>query len=98
MTLDAFFDKPTWGSKIEKQIRLRIKLSVAAYAYEFNDTSIITDAEFDKMCLEIDPTISTGNPMMDAFFKTKFDPSTGQWIHAHPDLKGIKNIFEKYYK
>lgn len=102
MSLEAFFDapeaKPVWGSPVEKEIRLRIKLAVAAYAYEFDDNSIITDAEFDKMCLEVNPTMSTKNRRMDNFFKNKFDPSTGQWIHSHPDLKRIQEIYEKYYK
>jgi len=98
MSLEAFFDTPSWGSPVEKQVRLRIKLAVAAYAYEFRNESIISDAEFDKMCLEVNPNIATGYRKMDNFFKNKFDSSTGQWIHSHPDLKGIKNIFEKYYK
>jgi len=35
---------------------------------------------------------------MDNFFKTEFNPSTGQWIHKHPELDKIKIIYHKYYK
>ena len=101
MSLEDFFveeEKPTWGSEIEKQIRLRIRLSVAAYAYEMCDDSIISDAEFDKKCLEIDPSIETGNKKLDKFFKEEFDPSTGQWIHKHPELNGIVRIYKNFYK
>ncbi len=82
----------------ERQVWLRIKLSVAAYAYEFDATSILTDAEFDAMCLEVDKDADTGNAVMDRFFKTEFDASTGQWIHKHPDLTAIKRLYEKFYK
>jgi len=99
MSLEDFFvEDEAWGSTVEKQIRLRIRLSVAAYAYEICNESIMTDHEFDKKCLEIDPSIETGNKKMDKFFKEEFDPSTGQWIHKHPELAGIINIYKKFYK
>lgn len=100
MSLEDFFveeEKPTWGSEIEKQIRLRIRLSIAAYAYEKCDDSIISDAEFDKKCLEINPKIETGNKKLDDFFRSEFDPSTGQWIHKHPELHKIAELYKKYY-
>lgn len=100
MNLEEFFtdDAPVgWGSKVEKEVRRRIKLSVAAYAYEFRDEAIISDAEFDKMCLEVDPSINTSNNVMDNFFKTDFDPSTGQWIYRHPELHKIAKLYERFY-
>jgi hypothetical protein len=81
----------------ELQVFLRIKLSIAAYAYEFCDNSIMSDAQFDEMCGDINPLIKTGNKVMDKFFKEKFDPSTGQWIHSHPELDKIKHLYETYY-
>lgn len=80
------------------QIRLRIRLSVAAYAYEICNDSIMSDSEFDQQSLLIDPSIETGNPKLDKFFKEEFDPSTGQWIHKHPELNGIVRIYKNYYK
>ena len=80
------------------QIRLRIRLSVAAYAYEICNDSIMSDSEFDRQCLLIDPSIETGNAKLDKFFKEEFDPSTGQWIHKHPELNGIVRIYKNYYK
>ena len=100
MSLEEFFvdDGPVkWGSKVEKEVRRRIKLSVAAYAYEFKDAQIISDAEFDKMCLEVDVKVDTGNKVMDSFFKKHFDPSTGQWIHKHPELAKIAQLYERFY-
>lgn len=98
MSLEAFFDTPSWGSVIEREVRNRIKLSVAAYAYEVESTTVMSDAEFDKLSYEIDLTVSTGNTEMDEFFQSNFDASTGQWIHKHPRLSQISELFFKYYQ
>jgi len=83
---------------ISEQIRLRIRLCVYAYAYEIANETLIPDHEFDAMCLKIDPSIETGNEKMDAWFKKEFNPSTGQWIHKHPELGRIVHIYRKYYQ
>jgi hypothetical protein len=101
MSLEAFFEtepKPVWGNPVELEVWRRIRLSVAAYAYEYLDESIMSDAEFDKMCREVDLKIDTGNKKMDNFFKKHFDPSTGQWIRKHPELKKIADRYARYYK
>src|SRR6056300_1951237 len=98
--LESFFteEKSAWGTEVEKEIRRRIVLSVAAYSYEYEDESIMSDAEFDKLCLEVHPKLKTGNGKMDAFFRNHFDPSTGQWIRKHPQVDRIKQIYNEYYK
>jgi hypothetical protein len=75
-----------------EQIRIRIKVSVAAYAYEFEDDPIISDEEFDKLSLTINPEILTGNDMMDKFFREEFDPNTGSWVHHHPEKEKLKTL------
>ena len=100
--LEAFYDNQnsvaTWGSPIEKEVRARILLSVAAYAYEYKSDSIMSDGEYDSLSLKINKDMKTGNDKMDKFFKTKFDPDTGQWIHAHPERNKIEKIYELYYE
>ena len=86
-----------WGNEVERQIRLRIQLSVYAYAYEIANETLIPDHEFDCMCLKVDPSVKTGNKKMDKFFEKEFNPSTGQWIHKHPELGKIVNIYRKHY-
>ena len=98
MSLEQFFEKEEWGSPVEKERRLRIKLSVAAYAYEYKNESIMSDAEFDKLCLQINKTVDTGHKVCDNYFKQHFDPSTGQWIRKHPELDKIAKLYERYYK
>lgn len=83
-------------SEIER--RHRIRLSVAAYAYEFDNTSIMSDADFDQLALQIDPQVSTGHAVMDQFFRTQFQPDTGQWIHKHPELERVKQLYLRVYK
>lgn len=104
MSLEEFFvddqaaTPAKWGSVVERQIKLRIKLSLAAYTYEILDVLIIEDAEFDTMCKQVDLKIDTGNKKLDKFFKTHFDPSTGQWIHKHPEKDKLAALYRKYYE
>lgn len=76
----------------------RIRLSVAAYAYEFRDESFMSDAEFDALSKQIDPSVKTGNRKLDNFFKKHFVPDTGMWIRSHPELDKLSHIYDTYYK
>lgn len=89
---------PSWGSPVEVEIRNRIRLSVAAYAYEYKDDSIMSDAEFDALSYKIDVSVSTKNRKMDNFFKKHFEPCTGMWIRKHPNKQGLENIYQRVYK
>jgi hypothetical protein len=81
-----------------EEIRNRIKLSVAAYAYEYLGDSIMSDHEFDELSLQINPNEETGNKKMDSFFKKHFAPHTGMWIRNHPEIKRLDELYNKYYK
>jgi hypothetical protein len=98
LSLEQFFQKDVWGSEVEQEVRRRIKLSVAAYAYEFEDESIMSDAEFDKMCLMVNKSLDTGNKVCDSYFAEQFDASTGQWIRKHPELDKIADLYVRFYK
>ena len=80
------------------ETRNRIKLSVAAYAYEMLNVSVMSDADFDSLSESLDPSFCTGNTTIDDFFSKEFKADTGMWIHKHPDLEGIKNLYKRYYK
>ena len=88
----------SWGSPIEIERRRRIKVSIAAYAYEFLADSIMEDHEFDQLCLEIDTQINTGNRKLDTFFKKEFNSATGYLVHQHPEKEKLKDLYERYYK
>ena len=83
---------------INQEIRNRIKLSVAAYAYEFLNDSIMSDHDFDQLSLQINPQQETGNKKMDDFFKKHFKPDTGMWIRAHPEIDKLNYLYKKFYK
>ena len=83
---------------INQEIKNRIRLSVAAYAYEMRNDEIMSDKEFDSLALKVNPQEKTGNRKLDNFFKKHFQPDTGMWIRKHPDINGIAHIYELYYK
>ncbi len=86
-----------WGSPVEHEVRRRIGVSVAAYAYEVANTPIMPDSFFDIAAARINPEQGTCHPLLDEFFRTKFSPMTGMWIHEHPELDGIARIYRRYY-
>lgn len=87
----------TSAVEVRSEIRNRILISVAAYGYEILSNPIMSDADFDLLCLLIRPEISTGNETLDNFFRETFEPCTGVWIWKHPELESIRNIYEKVY-
>lgn len=87
-------NKDLYSPEIDEQTRLRIQISMAAYAYEIIDTPIMDDATFDAMAKLIDVSIDTRRPDLDEFFRKEFSPHTGQWIHNHPDIDKIAWLVE----
>jgi hypothetical protein len=83
-------------TEVEKQRRIRILLSLYAYAYEFKARSIVSDADYDHLALQVDTLISTGNKKLDTFFKREYNPYTGQWIHKHPEKNKLEALYTQY--
>lgn len=83
---------------VARETRRRVKLTVWAYAYEFQDDPLVSDAEFDGECLLVDLTISTNRPDLDAWWRENFSPHTGQWIHRHPELSVVADLYQNFYK
>lgn len=82
---------------ISSERRNRIRLSVAAWAYEHSYRSHLTDKQYDELSRAINPRMATGNPRIDFFFKTHFDPDTGLWIHKHPELEKLEQLYMRVY-
>lgn len=104
MNLEDFFTE----NNAEVERRNRIRLSVAAYSYEFKNTSIMSDGDFDELALKINPDVSTIEhyhsdsqkerfKVLDDFFKNDFEPHTGQWIHSHPELDLLDLLYERVW-
>lgn len=85
----------SWGTEIEIERRNRIILSIAAYSYEFESESFISDADYDELSRRIRPDMKTGNPKLDKFFQTEFGTDTGMWIHKHPELNKLKRLYDR---
>ena len=71
----------------------RIRVAVAAWAYEVHNDPIMSDAEFDALALSIDVDRSTLNGEMDDWFQAEFNADTGQWVHRHPDKARLERIY-----
>ena len=74
---------------INQEIRNRIRLSVAAYAYEFMNDSIMSDHDYDQLSLQINPQEKTGNELMD---KIKQDMETVGRVELQPKFDGKQMI------
>lgn len=83
--------KPT---KREVERRRRINVALWAYAYEVHDDSLVSDGKFDETCLEIDLSVNTGDRRMDIWFKNNFFPDSGVWVHKHPHLDRLEELYQ----
>lgn len=84
-------------SREEIERRRRILLSIWAYAYEFQNHSIVPDHVFDAQAYLVDLRIDTGRPVLDFWFRAMFQPHTGLWIHKHPELHKIERIYHEHF-
>ncbi len=55
---------------------------------------MVSDAEFDRVCKEIDLTKTTNRPDMDEWFIQNFDPSTGMWVGNLPEAEKKKLAYK----
>jgi hypothetical protein len=103
--LEQFFDHRT---EVELERSYRIRLSVAAFAYEFGHELIMDDGTFDSLAKKVRPEMSTTEDVtdpaqadrykkLDEFFRQEFSADTGQWIHKHPELPLIEAVYFKHY-
>lgn len=80
---------------VEYQRRIRIRLSIAAYGYEIDNNSIMSDSDYDMLSRDVDCSIATGRDDLDKFFKDEFVADSGIWIHKHPELDKVKALYYK---
>lgn len=50
------------------------------------------DVDYDTLSKAVDLSVKTGDKVMDRWFKKHFDPSTGMWVHKHPDRDRLAAI------
>ena len=84
--------------EINQEIKNRIKLSIAAYAYEYKSDPIMSDDDFDQLALRINPQEKTGNIKLDNFFRKHFATDTGLWVRKHPELNKLEWLYKEYFK
>ena len=98
MNLEQFLvdevDNSPYSDRVCLETRKRIRVSVAAWAYEVLNSSIMTDAEFDALAESVDLSIDTRRPDLDKWFRKNFKSYTGSWVHGHPDRERLNLIAE----
>lgn len=67
-------------------------MTAYAYAYEIDDTPLVSDPEYDAIALRVNPDQATGNDLLDRFFRAYYEKYTGSWIYMHPELLKVKAL------
>ena len=78
--------------KMMDQKKLRMRVSILAYAYEELSTSLVSDSEYDLLASQVDTNVPTDRPDLDEWFKDNYDEFTGAWVHNHPEVERIAAI------
>lgn len=71
----------------------RVNIALWAYAYEVEFSPLVSDAVYDHAARQIDLSQATDRPDLDAWFREHFDPSTGMWVHRHPELDKLAALW-----
>lgn len=71
---------------------LRIKVALAAYAYEILNTSVISDSQYDHYSSLINIAQSTDNKELDLWFKNNYTKESGMWIHRYLNKERLHNM------
>jgi hypothetical protein len=84
-----------WGTSVEREVHRRVRLTLAAYAYEYGAEQLMTDAEFDAVARDVDLAVDTGRPDLDAWWRANFSPDTGMWVRSHPELSRVASLYQR---
>ncbi len=91
-------DTEEWYTpEINRQTWVRIRLSLAAYAYEVLSDPIMSDGEFDELAKEVDLSIDTRRPDLDKWFRKNYVEFSGGWIWSHPEKERLEGILESVF-
>lgn len=88
---------PIEDPEIAVERRNRIRVSCAAFFYEIGIEfpgchQLMDDHMYDALSRQIRPKMETGHPVMDEFFRKKFQAHTGSWIYAHPEMEKLRDL------
>lgn len=78
------------------ETRNRIRLAVAAWAYEVHADPIMPDDMFDRIALSIDVRKPTARPDLDEWFRENFNPHTGMWVLNHPERDKLDALYRSF--
>ena len=91
---------PYNSTPLEERLRpetwRRDQLAAVTFGIELRGHSIMLESDWDCIAARIDRTMGTCRPVVDEFFAAEFSPMTTAWIHRHPELDRIGEIFDHY--
>lgn len=79
---------------VNTEVRNRVRVTIAAYAYELKNDPVMSDAKFDRLAGQVNLDVATDRPDLDDFFHRWFTPDTGMWIHHHPELDKLEGLYQ----
>lgn len=74
------------------QKKIRTKAAICAIAYERFSASLISDAEYDYLCRQIDVSVATDRPDLDDWFREHYTDYSGVCFMNHPDYDRLEEI------
>lgn len=77
------------------ETRNRIRVTLAAWAYEVHNDPLMPDHMFDRLAISIDVRKSTARPDLDEWFRKNFSPHTGMWVLNHPECDRIEALYQR---
>jgi hypothetical protein len=91
----GYTGKPVERSEVEIDRKRRMDVALWAYAYEYENVSLVTDFEYDREAALIRPEMDTGHAVLDEFFRTEFAPHTGMWVRSHPERHKLAALYRR---
>lgn len=81
---------------LRARIWRRKQLASVTFGIELRGVSIMLESDWDRIAARIEPRVGTGNLLIDDFFAGCFSPMTTSWIHRHPELDKVGQLFDRY--
>lgn len=88
--------RPELPFEMRQQIWRRRQLASVTFGIELRGVSVMLATDWHRIAQGIDRSMGTCDPLLDEFWVTRFSPMTTKWIHDHPLLDEVAEVFDRY--
>lgn len=81
---------------LRAEIWRRRQLASVTFGIELRGVSIMLASDWHNLASRVDRRRGTCDPLLDEFWATRFSPMTTKWIHDHPLLDEVAEVFDRY--